>query len=200
MTLSFDVFCTWINNREAGDSTHHRAPYDITVMIWLSSLAVKYHWVWNHGTWMCVIMCSHSHMLIMSKKLSLQQQEMTLLKCNHLIIIIFFFFHISLATLPHLITVRHYSAVQFTLLAVMIHILSWRVGEWVIKFNSLFWTADIGVHVVHTRRVIIAYTWQDVSVSKHSGGAHSSKQNTWANISTMHLHMSIHKKACWKRS
>ena len=31
------------------------------------------------------------------------------------------------------------------------------VSEWVIKFNGLFWTADIGLHVVHTSRVITTY-------------------------------------------
>ena len=31
------------------------------------------------------------------------------------------------------------------------------VSEWEIKFNSLLGTANIGVHVVHTRRVIITY-------------------------------------------
>ena len=32
------------------------------------------------------------------------------------------------------------------------------VSEWVTKFNRLFGTADIGVHVVHKSGVIIAYT------------------------------------------
>ena len=29
-------------------------------------------------------------------------------------------------------------------------------SEWVIKINGLLWAADIGVHVVHASRVIIA--------------------------------------------
>ena len=33
-----------------------------------------------------------------------------------------------------------------------------QVGEWVIKFNSLSWTADREVHVVQISCVIIAYT------------------------------------------
>ena len=33
-----------------------------------------------------------------------------------------------------------------------------RVNEWVIKFNSLSWTADAAIHVIHIRCVITSYT------------------------------------------
>ena len=32
-------------------------------------------------------------------------------------------------------------------------------SEWVMRFNGLFPTTDIGVHVVHINRVIITYNW-----------------------------------------
>ena len=38
------------------------------------------------------------------------------------------------------------------------------VSEWVIKFNSLFGTLDIGVHVVHTSHVIITYTLESLMI------------------------------------
>ena len=36
-------------------------------------------------------------------------------------------------------------------------------GEWVIKFNGLFGTADIGAHVVLTSHVITTYTLESLS-------------------------------------
>ena len=38
-----------------------------------------------------------------------------------------------------------------------------KLSEWVIKFNSLMGTADIGVHAVHTSRVILTYTLESLS-------------------------------------
>ena len=35
-------------------------------------------------------------------------------------------------------------------------------SEWVIKFNRLLGTAEIGVHVAHTSRVILAYTLESL--------------------------------------
>ena len=37
------------------------------------------------------------------------------------------------------------------------------MSEWVIKFNGVFGTADIGVHVVYTSHVIITYTLESLS-------------------------------------
>ena len=37
------------------------------------------------------------------------------------------------------------------------------MNKWVIKFNSLLETRDIGVHVVHASRVIITYTLESLS-------------------------------------
>ena len=36
------------------------------------------------------------------------------------------------------------------------------MSEWVIKFNSIFWTEDIGVHVIISH-VIIIYTLESLS-------------------------------------
>ena len=37
------------------------------------------------------------------------------------------------------------------------------VSEWVIKFNGLLGTVDMGVNIVHSSRVIITYTLESVS-------------------------------------
>ena len=47
----------------------------------------------------------------------------------------------------------------------------WVEGEWVIRFNGLLRTADIEVQVVHTSRVIIAYTLE--SLSSHTYITHN---------------------------
>ena len=39
----------------------------------------------------------------------------------------------------------------------------WIVSEWVIKFNGLLGTSDIGVHVVYTSCVIITYILESLS-------------------------------------
>ena len=45
--LMFSLICTcmnvWENNREAGDLRHHRAHYDVTVMVWWLSCVLKQH-------------------------------------------------------------------------------------------------------------------------------------------------------------
>ena len=53
--LMFSLICIringWVNNREAGDLRHHRAPYDVTLMVdfWKKNwMEPKQNWVKSH--------------------------------------------------------------------------------------------------------------------------------------------------------
>ena len=53
------------------------------------------------------------------------------------------------------------------------------LSEWVIKFNRLFGTADIRVHVVYTSRVIIAYIDWVIIFPQSKKGIKKDKSDVW---------------------
>ena len=70
----------------------------------------------------------------------------------------------SSTTLCFLTKIQHIRCCYFVMLILYL-LMVWdhQVSEWVIKFNSLFWTMDIRVHVVHTSHEIITYTLESLS-------------------------------------